>query len=400
VNRKEKRFRKPIKALFITHDTSLYGAQKVLLNILSGIDRNIISALLLTPYDGPLCNKARKLNIPIYKRDMRHWVPRSGLLTKIKRIIYYVKFIIRLPIRCIEIGKLIKNERVDLIYTNTVTVVEPAIVAKFLKIPHIWHIHENILKNSQLTPLFPIKIYTILIGYLSTIVILCSNSLRDNYIKVKNKVRIAKNGISFEDTKNKLVCRNDIICELKINDNSKLIAIVGDLHPRKDHFTFLNAAKIVAEKIENACFLIIGSGTDLYTSNIKEKIKELGLDRNVLMLGWREDVSRILSAADVLVISSEQEPFGLTALEALAMETPVIATKCGGPEEIIEDGVTGLLVEVKNAKAIAEAMVKLLKDKALSRRIALAGKAHVYREYSQEQFLKSIHKIIFEAVKT
>jgi glycosyltransferase involved in cell wall biosynthesis len=100
---------------------------------------------------------------------------------------------------------------------------------------------------------------------------------------------------------------------------------------------------------------------------------------------------------DVLVISSEQESFGLTAIEALAMETPVVATRCGGPEEILEDGVTGLLVPVKEPSALAESITRLLLDPGLARRMGKKGRTHVLEGFGVDRYVHGILRVIQDA---
>jgi len=179
--------------------------------------------------------------------------------------------------------------------------------------------------------------------------------------------------------------------------DTKLVAVVGALFPSKDHMTFLAAAEKVARKIEKVSFLIVGSGSESYTNRIRDRIRDLQLDSRVRLLGWRNDVHGLMSAIDVLVISSEQESFGLTAIEALSMETPVVATRCGGPEEVMADGDTGLLVPVKDPDAMADAIVKLLKNPELARGLGIRGREHVSRHFGIDQFVQCIQGVIKES---
>ena len=107
-----------------------------------------------------------------------------------------------------------------------------------------------------------------------------------------------------------------------------------------------------------------------------------------------------MAASDVLVVSSEKESFGLTAIEALAVETPVVSTRCGGPEEILEDGVTGLLVPVKDPLAMAEAIVRLLLDPVFARRMGASGRIHVSEHFGVDRYVQGIQRVIQEASST
>jgi glycosyltransferase involved in cell wall biosynthesis len=192
-----------------------------------------------------------------------------------------------------------------------------------------------------------------------------------------------------------------MICELGIDAGAKIVAVIGALHPRKDHRNFLTAAEQVARRVEEAIFLIVGSGSENNTNLIQQQIRDLQLGPRVKLLGWWEgDIHDLLAAIDVLVISSEQESFGLTAIESLAMETPVVSTRCGGTEEILEDGVTGLLVPVKDPLAMADAIVSLLSDPVFARRLGVRGRIHVSEHFGVDRYVQGIQKVIQDASST
>jgi glycosyltransferase involved in cell wall biosynthesis len=189
--------------------------------------------------------------------------------------------------------------------------------------------------------------------------------------------------------------------ELSLDADKKFVAVVGALQPRKDHLTFLSAVKEVVQSIEDVIFLIVGTGYESYTNFIRQRVNDLKLDSRVRLLGWwKGDIHDFLASIDVLLISSEQESFGLTAVEALAMETPVVSTRCGGPEEILEEGVTGVLIPVKDSHAMAEAIIKLLLDPKLARKLGTNGRKHVSEHFRVGRYLQSIQKVIQGVVAT
>jgi len=96
----------------------------------------------------------------------------------------------------------------------------------------------------------------------------------------------------------------------------------------------------------------------------------------------------------VLVISSIQESFGLTAIEALAVETPVVSTRCGGPSEVIRDGVDGRLVPVGDAESMARAIDEMLQDPSRAQALALSGRDRAAKTFTVEHYVKGIEEII------
>jgi L-malate glycosyltransferase len=108
---------------------------------------------------------------------------------------------------------------------------------------------------------------------------------------------------------------------------------------------------------------IVGEGPLQY--EMISRVEQLGIERNVRFMGVRRDIGRVLASADLLLLPSSQESFGLAALEAMACGVPVIASRVGGLPEVIDDGRSGYLFELGNTEEAAAKGVKLLRDKQL-----------------------------------
>jgi glycosyltransferase involved in cell wall biosynthesis len=245
--------------------------------------------------------------------------------------------------------------------------------------------------------LLPYKLYCAAVEFLSKSIIFCSKELARDYPKLSGKASIVYNGLPLPSLCDRITARAEVTSELGIDVGAKIVAVVGALHPRKDHNTFLAAAEQVARRVEEAVFLIVGAGPEKYTNMIRQRIRDLQLDARVRLLGWRDDIHHLMAAIDVLVISSEQESFGLTAIEALSVETPVVATRCGGPEEVLVDGITGLLVPVKDPRALADSTVRLLLEPILARRIGIRGRNHVSDQFGVDRYVEGIQRVILGA---
>jgi glycosyltransferase involved in cell wall biosynthesis len=387
----------PVRVLFVSHDTDLFGAQRVLLTLLKEIDRRVCTPHLLVPYDGPMAGMAVEAGVPVFIERMVHWVPGSSVVQRGQRLRYLNGFLRTLNARCRAIENRIAEQRIDMVYTNTVTCVEGAIAARRIGKPHIWHIHEHIVGNGGLLPLLPYRIYCAAMDALSDSVIFCSKALAHDYPRMHGKATVVYSGIPFADPRDRGAAREKYSGEFGIDPAVKVVAVAGVLEPGKDLLTFLAAAERLARALRDVVFLIVGKGDAGYTALLRRRIEELGLESKVMLLGWRNDLRDILAATDVLVISSERESFGLTAVEALAAETPVVATRCGGPEEVVTEGETGFLVPVKDARAMADAVGLLLQERELARRMGVAGKLRVSRLYGEGKFLRCIERVIRDA---
>lgn len=161
--------------------------------------------------------------------------------------------------------------------------------------------------------------------------------------------------------------------ELGVAADAPVLAVVAQITPWKGQIDAIDALARVRETHPNAQLLIAGEAkftfaatrfdNIAYLGQLELRVRELGLGEAVHFLGEREDVASVLAASDVLLVPSWEEPFGRTIIEGMAMGLPVIATNVGGPNEILEDGTTGLLLPPKQPQAWADAALRLLADK-------------------------------------
>ena len=170
--------------------------------------------------------------------------------------------------------------------------------------------------------------------------------------------------------------------EFGIPPDAPLVVTVGRLDPMKGHACLLEAAAEVRRHFPSARFLLVGGGP--LAEDLRARARALGLEGAVLFAGVRNDVPRLLRAADLFAFPSldEREGFGIALLEAMACGLPVVASRAGGIPEIVPDGRGGLLVPPRDARALAGAIRALLGDP--SRRAALGreGRRRVEDAYS------------------
>lgn len=171
-----------------------------------------------------------------------------------------------------------------------------------------------------------------------------------------------------------------------------LIGMISVLRSWKGHKYFISAAPEILKQIPEAKFYIVGDGPQ--KENIKRQIKEIGLEDKIFMLGHRTDIPEILAALDVIVHpSTGHEGVPQTILQALAMAKPVVASHVGGIPEVIEDQKTGILIPPCDVKAIANAVIKIFKNPALSKKLGENGRVLVKRHYSFEAMLDKIEEV-------
>lgn len=170
------------------------------------------------------------------------------------------------------------------------------------------------------------------------------------------------------------------------------VGILANLLPVKGHMDFLEMAHILTCRGVSAQYWIIGydhqeSG---YDKKLEARAAELGLPPRVRFLGHVRDVPKKLESLAVLVCASHVEPFGRCLIEAMACELPVVATRVGGIPEVVDDGVTGLLVDPKAPDQLADAVQKLLANPSQRRRMGRAARQRAQALFSPDKHAQAI----------
>lgn len=154
--------------------------------------------------------------------------------------------------------------------------------------------------------------------------------------------------------------------------NAPLVGNVAALVPHKGQRHLIGAAARVVREVPDARFVILGEGE--LRESLERQIKDLGLERHVVLGGFRNDVIGIIKSFDVFVMSSITEGLGTSILDAMACAKAVVGTRTGGIPEAVRDNETGLLVPPHDEAAMAAAIVRLLKESALRARLASSGR--------------------------
>lgn len=179
--------------------------------------------------------------------------------------------------------------------------------------------------------------------------------------------------------------------QLGIPEDCVTVGIVGRIAPEKGHQVLLDAAKRLTGRYPLR-FVIIGNGPEEAT--IRSSVQKMGLEEMVLFTGFREDVNNAIAALDIVTVPSTwAEPCSAVVQQAMAVSKPVIGTRAGGTPEMILEGETGLLVPVKDAGALADAIAALAGDAFLRRRMGAAGRERVEQFFSLQVMTDKIEDL-------
>ena len=182
--------------------------------------------------------------------------------------------------------------------------------------------------------------------------------------------------------------------EYGMEPDSPIVGVVGRLELEKGHPTLLEAWPLVLEACPSAFLLIVGEGSRL--DALHDIAREQGIDGHVVFTGRRDDIPAVTAAFDVAVLPSYREAQGLTILEAMALSRPVVASNVGGIPEMIEDGVTGLLVRPQDPQALATAIIRLLSDHQLADVLGRAGHDLVHDRFCVELMVSAVQDLYDE----
>ena len=165
-----------------------------------------------------------------------------------------------------------------------------------------------------------------------------------------------------------------------------VVGNVAALVPHKGQRYLIEAAHLVVQEIPDARFVILGEGE--LREQLERQVHDHHLEKHVLLPGFRTDVLGCIKGFDLFAMSSVTEGLGTSLLDAMACSRPIVATTAGGIPEIVEDGVNGLLVPPRDARALADAIVRALRDASLRQRFGTAGLARVKARFTVERMVE------------
>ena len=208
-------------------------------------------------------------------------------------------------------------------------------------------------------------------------------------------VSLIYNGVDLERYDHQVPC-----CTLReeygLPESGPIVGVVARLEAEKGHPTLIEAWPGVLAAYPDASLLIVGEGSR--HEELAAQVTALGLDRSVIFTGRRDDVPAVTKSLDVAVLPSYREAQGLSILEAMALSRPVVASNVGGIPEMIEDGVTGLLVPPHDPAALSAAIVRMLTDHPFADTVARAGHDLVHERFCVELMARAVETIYDEAV--
>lgn len=351
---------KPIKIAFVIWSLAgMGGSERVVYDIVRKIDKRRFSIIVISFEDGPVRKLYEKIGVKVIS------------IVKEKKIDQ--KFVKRLR-------NALLDEDIDIVNPHHFgPFLYSFIATMFSRIRLVYTEHSR--WQMEKLP-FLKKIMNRIMLNKSDAVVAVSNQIREYYVQKlclpRYQVHLINNGIEISAFQN--VNYNQLRSKLGIGKNWKVIGIVANIRPEKNHQLLITAFSELMRIENDVCLLIIGQ--DYMDGYIQSLAHHLGISQRVLFLGKREDVPDLLNIFDIFCLASFYEGLPLTILEAMAAGIPVVGADVLGINEVIKHNENGLLFPSNDKEKLTETLLLLLRDDSLRHRLSSSGKDCVERHYS------------------
>lgn len=291
------------------------------------------------------------------------------------------------------LSEIFKAERPDVVHTHASLSARIAARMNKIKVVHTRHCLEEEKKGIKRL------VYRVINNCLSDRVIAVSEAVSENLsadgIKGE-KLRCVYNGITplreiSEEEKNK------IKASYGIRDGATVVGIVARLEPVKNQMMFLEAAKVVSVICPEAVFMVVGDGS--MRAELEKKASEDGIADRVIFTGYIKDVNDVMNIIDIHTLTSDREALSISLIEALSLGKAVVATDSGGPREVVENGVSGLLVNTNDAVSFTMAVVRLIQRPDIRAKLGEEGRKRVRERFMSAAMANNIEDIYKELVQ-
>jgi len=200
------------------------------------------------------------------------------------------------------------------------------------------------------------------------------------------------NGVDFAAV-DSMSDTGDIRKEYGIPNSAPVVAMIGNIRKPKGYEYLVRAARVVVDRTPSCRFLIVGEGKGRLLSELKALIADLNLADRVILTGFRSDVPQILQQIDIFALSSVTEGLSIATIEAMAVGRPVVVTASGGPEEIVEDGVTGFLVPPADHESLAAKILHVLDNPQLAAQMGERARENAKSRFGIDRNLEEHIKV-------
>lgn len=357
------------------------GGEVVTLEIARRLDRRRYAPFVACLKPGPLVEELKALGIPAYGLEAH----KTRRLDKVARAI-------------LHLAEIIRREQIDLIHgCGGSMLLYCGLAAAKAKCHVVWQMHDPLDGKGSFERAFVavqrrLRPEWTLFG---------NPAVSASYLRTYHNIKshsIILPGVDVDHLRADADARR-AYSSLDIPQNVPIIAMFARLQHAKGHKFLIQAAAQILKCYPEARFVICGGSLfglePDYPAEIKREIEQHGISSRVLLRGYVSDLEKrdILAAASIIVHPALSEPFGLSVLEGMAVGKPVVVTDCAGPALTVVAGKTGLVVPRGDTEALAQALLRLLKDPAQAQSLGSQGRVHVEQNYTIDAMVHQVEEV-------
>ncbi|HVN77007.1 MAG TPA: glycosyltransferase family 4 protein [Thermoanaerobaculaceae bacterium] len=364
-----------MRVAFVLHLAERDGAGKAFLELLDALRGGTVAPVALVPSGGPLVAELERRGVEVVTVPYRWWAERRTPLWK--RPARAVWNLLTVPL----VAAVVRSRRCEAIVTNTIMVASGAVAARLLGLPHVWYVHELWGGDTGIRFDLGEALSMRLIDRLSAACLATSKTVAATLAAAlqRTPVTILEQSVTLgPDTGPRSVHRpgpETLVC-----------ICVGTLHPIKRQDDAVRALGALHRRGVPARLWLVGDGEEQHVAALRRLAESEGVGEATTFFGFQEDPSPLERAADVVLSCCPFEGFGRATVEGMLAGRPVVAARGGGNDELVREGVNGLLYRGGDPADLADALARLAGDPALRARLGEEGRRSASFEFTQSRY--------------
>ena len=372
------------RILYLHAGAEMYGADKVLLELIKGLDRQEFEAHVILPNDGVLVEALRQvgakvsvLDYPILRR--KYFNPK-GIADYIRSYNFYAK----------QIALYAREHSIDMVHNNTAAVLEGIYLKRKLKLPLIWHVHEIIVKPKAISDFI-----NMLMGRYADKIVTVSQAVA-NHIKQSPFIKDSQVEVIYNGVDNAVYYPMDassIREKFDIAQDALVIGMIGRVNAIKGQNDFIEAVEPLLEKNEQAVAFLAGGvfpGEEWRLDELDKRIASSSVVSQIHRIDYYDKTSELYNMFDIFVLPSiKPDSLPTVVLEAMACSKPVVGYNNGGIAEMVVDDKSGCLVKPNSPQELSNAISLLLDSSEKREKFGRVGYQRQKELFSLESYIKN-----------
>jgi L-malate glycosyltransferase len=377
-----------MRVLYVNHTATIGGGEHSLLELLAGLPNEVRPALACP--EGDLASAARRLGLPVTA------IPEAAPSFRFDPV-QTGQGLINLCRAALAVGRAARRQRADLVHANSIRAgLIAAPLARLGGPPVVVHVRDCLPLGTAA------DLTRRAIGSAADLVLANSRYTAASFDLNGSRanVRTVYNSVDLEVFDPARIDRDEARSRLGLEPGEIALGVIAQITPWKAQDDAIRTLAVLLRRVGSARLLIVGEpkfarGSEVFDNvafehSLHVLVSDKDLGGAVSFLGERADVPEVLRALDLLLVPSWEEPFGRSVIEAMAMETPVIATDVGGPAEIITDGADGLLLPPRQPERWAEAAAELLDAPAGLKLMGRVGRETAIARFGRDRHVEAV----------